>query len=270
MPNFKGDINKTLWEKIFPQFSSFSLNWICSTSEFGWWRFYTKGWRARGNFEYILQVENKNSENGSQLVYIVGGFNPSDLLFSQIGSFFPGRSENKKHLKPPRTIYLSMSHLQVRAPTMDRYKWRFQHSHHPSFARWTLSFYHGFTQFSGCKVHPKKQQENSTRLSPNWSGPPKQNPPRHKEDIKPWILRKPVEATSSSWRFGNELPTTWNLFVLYFLAKQPSKTRSFPIKTVVVWVPGKPNSRIYGNHPVFFCGAGPVMARIRGWGNRCW
>ena len=31
---------------------------------------------------------------------------------------------------------------------------------------------------------------------------------------------------------------TWNLFVFYFFTNDPSKTRSFPIKTGVIWVPG--------------------------------
>ena len=30
----------------------------------------------------------------------------------------------------------------------------------------------------------------------------------------------------------------WNLFVLYFWAEKPSKTRPFPIKTRVIWAPG--------------------------------
>ena len=34
-------------------------------------------------------------------------------------------------------------------------------------------------------------------------------------------------------------PTTWNLWLSSILVVEPSKTRSFPIKTWVTWVPGK-------------------------------
>ena len=34
-------------------------------------------------------------------------------------------------------------------------------------------------------------------------------------------------------------PTTWNLWLSSILVVEPSKTRSFPIKTWDIWVPGK-------------------------------
>ena len=50
-PIFKGDINKTLWEKIFPKFSSFSLKLNSLTPR------NSKGWRAisRQFWGYLLQ-----------------------------------------------------------------------------------------------------------------------------------------------------------------------------------------------------------------------
>ena len=43
--------------------------------------------------------------------------------------------------------------------------------------------------------------------------------------------------------------TAWNLFVLYFGVKEPSKRRPFSIKTGVIWVPGNCISIERGTRP---------------------
>jgi len=59
---------KCRWETSSQNSQALPSNWICSTSEFGWWRFYTKGWRALAILNTSCRIENKKSENGSQLV----------------------------------------------------------------------------------------------------------------------------------------------------------------------------------------------------------